>query len=144
MIESGMSRSWQGVARSATILGLTQVHYQRCYYYLANWISETAGPSLGFFADMLLQSSYQGGGMFQRHETFKKYIKRATQIKGTWRDDRKWNEQKLADLYNNFKDMFDLDAVSIRRRKYKLSEQQIWKMIYWKLKKNHRLVGEEK
>ena len=73
--------------------------------------------------------------MFQRHETFQKYINKAAQIKGTWRDDGKWNNQKLADLYNSVKDMFDFDAVSTRNRKYKLFEQQIWKMIYRKLKK---------
>ena len=36
-----------------------------------------------------------------------------------------WDKQRLSNLYDHVKDMFDFDAVSNRNGKYKLFEQQI-------------------
>ena len=55
----------------------------------------TAGHILEVVADMPIQLSHQGVGTFERHGNFKSYIRIVTQIKGTWRDDGKWDDQKM-------------------------------------------------
>ena len=77
------------------ILGLPRGQYQWCYYDLAHGITVTAGHILEVVADMPIQLSHQGVGTFERHGNFKSYIRIVTQIKGTWRDDGKWDDQKM-------------------------------------------------
>ena len=83
-----------GASRYATRLVLHQVLSHGCYYDLTHRIAATVGPSLAVVADMPLQSYYQELGHF-RDKIFRKFIKRAAQIKVTWRDDGKWNDHKL-------------------------------------------------
>ena len=48
---------------------------------------------------------------------FWKYIKRLAQMKRKFRDDGRWDDQKLIEIYNSVNDMFDFDSVYNRRRK---------------------------
>ena len=67
---------------------------------------------------------------------------RPAQINNTWRYCGRCYGQKLAELYNIVKNIFDFYEVSNRRIKYKPFEQHIWDTIFWKLNKNkHQLVG---
>ena len=76
---------------------------------------------------------------------FHKYTKRAAQITVIWRCDGNCNDQKLDNIYNSVKDMFDFDTVSKRRRNYKQFVQQILKMIYCKWNKTiTNWLGEKK
>ena len=55
---------------------------------------------------------------------FQKYINIARK-KCTWRDNGMWDKQRLSNLYDHVKNMFDFNVVSNRNGKYKLFEQQI-------------------
>ena len=69
------------------------------------------------------------------------YIKRVAQIKGTWRDTGRWEECKMAEIYNSVKYIFDFDALNNKTRKYKQCEQNIWETIHGKIKEIQASIG---
>ena len=62
------------------------------------------------------------------------------QIKGTRRNGGRCNKENLKYMYKSVKDMFDFDAVSNMRIKYRKIDQQSFDMIYCNLKENRNQV----
>ena len=52
-----------------------------------------------------------------------------------WKDDGRWRKLILSKIYNFVKNMFDFYVIDFGNRGNKLFEQQIWELVYWKLKK---------
>jgi hypothetical protein len=96
----------------------------------------------------LLQSQHfkhikQGPYFFSDLKNFQTHVERAARIWETWKEDNKWDERSLSEMYVSIRNLFDFETVK-KARKSKRLEQQRWEMVYWKLKKRKfRLVGEE-
>ena len=96
----------------------------------------------------LLQSQHfkhikQGPYFFCDLNNFQKHAERAARIKGTWKEDNKWDERSLSEMYVSIRNLFNFETVK-KARKSKRLEQQSCETVYWKLKKRKfRLVGEE-
>ena len=96
----------------------------------------------------LLQSQHfkhikRGPYFFRDLKNFQTHVERAARIWGTWKEDNKWDERSLSEMYVSIRNLFNFETVK-KARKSKRLEQQRWETVYWKLKKRKfRLVGEE-
>ena len=89
----------------------------------------------------LLQSQHfkhikRGPYFFCNLKNFQKHVERAARIKGTWKEDNKWDERSLLEMYVSIRNLFDFETVK-KARKSKRLEQQRWETVYWKLKRGN-------
>ena len=114
-----------------------------CHYDLVYGITWEAGPTTPALTEPTLQAHQMRSLLFHNLKNFQKHVERAARIWGTWKEDNKWDERSLSEMYVSIRNLFNFETVK-KARKSKRLEQQSWETVYWKLKKRKsRLVGEE-
>lgn len=114
-----------------------------CHCDLVYGITWEAGPTTPALAEPTLQAHQTRSLLFPQFKEFPEAYREAARIWGTWKEDNKWDERSLSEMYVSIRNLFDFETVK-KARKSKRLEQQSWETVYWKLKKRKfRLVGEE-